>query len=230
MYNNINMLDRIKKLFNKDSEIEPVKKERTYLNNTQILKAVQERMDKTNEKLDMISDNLSIISKYFKDLLEKREEDDKQMNMEKNINDILEYYGDDSDTKPNPFVDENGKLILYKFDIVVKYKIDSYPDFIYNKEEGLYAPSKDVLLDLYKKCDFDDVAVLRCYEEDKDGKGHDVKPEWIDSEEKIKEITSLPYRYSDEVCNTLTEKYEKYQEELEKDREELNKNYKKETV
>ena len=230
MYNNINMLDRIKKLFNKDSEIEPVKKERTYLNNTQILKAVQERMDKTNEKLDMISDNLSIISKYFKDLLEKREEDDKQMNMEKNINDILEYYGDDSDTKPNPFVDENGKLILYKFDIVVKYKIDSYPDFIYNKEEGLYAPSKDVLLDLYKKCDFDDIAVLRCYEEDKDGKGHDVKPEWIDSEEKIKEITSLPYRYSDEVCNTLTEKYEKYQEELEKDREELNKNYKKETV
>ena len=220
MYNNINMLDRIKKLFNKDSEIEPVKKERTYLNNTQILKAVQERMDKTNEKLDMISDNLSIISKYFKDLLKKREEDDKQMNMEKNINDILEYYGDDSDTKPNPFVDENGKLVLYKFDIVVKYKIDAYPDFIYDKKEGLYAPSKDILLDLYKKCDFDDVAVLRCYIEDKNGKGHDVKPEWIDSEEKIKEITSLPYRYSDEVCNTLIEKCEKYQEELEKEREE----------
>lgn len=229
MYNNINMLDRIKKLFNKDSEIEPVKKERTYLNNTQILKAVQERMDKTNEKLDMISDNLSIISKYFKDILEKREEDDKQMNMEKNINDILEC-GDDSDTKPNPFVDKNGKLVLYKFDIVVKYKIDAYPDFIYDKENGLYAPSKDVLLDLYKKCDFDDVAVLRCYNEDKDGKCHDVKPEWIDSEEKIKEITSLPYRYSKEVRDALIEKCEKYQEELEKECEELNKNYKKETV
>ena len=129
------MKDIFKKLFYKESKSESVKKERTYLNNTQILKAVQERMDKTNEKLDMISDNLSIISKYFKGLLEKREEDDKQMNMEKNINDILEYYGDDSDTKPNPFVDENGKLVLYKFDIVVKYKIDSYPDFIYNKEE-----------------------------------------------------------------------------------------------
>ena len=224
------MKDIFKKLFNKESKTEPVKKERTYLNNTQILKAVQERMDKTNEKLDMISDNLSIISKYFKDLLEKREENDKQMNMEKNINDILEYYGDDSDTKPNPFVDENGKLVLYKFDIVVKYKIDSYPDFIYNKEEGLYAPSKDVLLDLYKTCDFDDVAVLRCYIEDKDGKGHDVKPEWIDSEERIKEITSLPYRYSKEVRDALIEKCEKYQEELEKECEESNKNYKKETV
>ena len=220
------MKDIFKKLFNKESKTEPVKKERTYLNNTQILKAVQERMDKTNEKLDILISNLSNISKYFEDLLKKREEDDKQ----KNINDILEYYGDDSDTKPNPFVDENGKLVLYKFDIVVKYKIDSYPDFIYNKEEGLYAPSKDVLLDLYKKCDFDDIAVLRCYEEDKDGKGHDVKPEWIDSEEKIKEITSLPYRYSKEVCDALIEKCEKYQEELEKECEELNKNYKKETV
>ena len=229
MYNNINMLDRIKKLFNKDSEIEPVKKERTYLNNTQILKAVQERMDKTNEKLDMISDNLSIISKYFKDLLEKREEDDKQMNMEKNINKILEC-GDDSDTKPNPFVDENGKLILYKFDIVVKYKIDSYPDFIYNKEEGLYAPSKDVLLDLYKKCDFDDIAVLRCYEEDKDGKGHDVKPEWIDSEEKIKEITSLPYRYSKEVCDALIEQEKKYSEDFEQECDECHEKYNIETV
>ena len=224
------MKDIFKKLFNKESKTEPVKKERTYLNNTQILKAVQERMDKTNEKLDILISNLSNISKYFEDLLKKREEDDKQMNMEKNINDILEYYGDDSDTKPNPFVDENGKLVLYKFDIVVKYKIDSYPDFIYNKEEGLYAPSKDVLLDLYKTCDFDDVAVLRCYIEDKDGKGHDVKPEWIDSEERIKEITSLPYRYSEEVCNILNEKYGKYQEELEKECEELNKNYKKETV
>lgn len=229
MYNNINMLDRIKKLFNKDSEIKPVKKERTYLNNTQILKAVQERMDKTNEKLDMISDNLSIISKYFEDLLKKREEDDNQKDMEKNINKILEC-GDDSDTKPNPFVDKNGKLVLYKFDIVVKYNIDDYPDFIYDKEEGLYAPSKDVLLDLYKTCDFDDVAVLRCYIEDKDSKGHDVKPEWIDSEEKIKKITSLPYRYSEEVCNTLTEKYEKYQEEIENECEDLNKKYNKETV
>ena len=224
------MKDIFKKLFNKESKTEPVKKERTYLNNTQILKAVQERMDKTNEKLDILISNLSNISKYFEDLLKKREEDDKQMNMEKNINDILEYYGDDSDTKPNPFVDENGKLVLYKFDIVVKYKIDSYPDFIYNKEEGLYAPSKDVLLDLYKTCDFDDVAVLRCYIEDKDGKCHDVKPEWIDSEEKIKEITSLPYRYSEEVCNILNEKYGEYQEELEKECEELNKKYKKETV
>ncbi len=224
------MKDIFKKLFNKESKTEPVKKERTYLNNTQILKAVQERMDKTNEKLDILISNLSNISKYFEDLLKKREEDDKQMNMEKNINDILEYYGDDSDTKPNPFVDENGKLVLYKFDIVVKYKIDSYPDFIYNKEEGLYAPSKDVLLDLYKTCDFDDVAVLRCYIEDKDGKGHDVKPEWIDSEERIKEITSLPYRYSKEVRDALIEKSEKYQEELEKECEELNKNYKKETV
>lgn len=224
------MKDIFKKLFNKESKTEPVKKERTYLNNTQILKAVQERMDKTNEKLDILISNLSNISKYFEDLLKKREEDDKQMNMEKNINDILEYYGDDSDTKPNPFVDENGKLVLYKFDIVVKYKIDSYPDFIYNKEEGLYAPSKDVLLDLYKTCDFDDVAVLRCYIEDKDGKGHDVKPEWIDSEERIKEITSLPYRYSKEVRDALIEKCEKYQEELEKECEELNKNYKKETV
>ena len=224
------MKDIFKKLFNKESKTEPVKKERTYLNNTQILKAVQERMDKTNEKLDILISNLSNISKYFEDLLKKREEDDKQMNMEKNINDILEYYGDDSDTKPNPFVDENGKLVLYKFDIVVKYKIDSYPDFIYNKEEGLYAPSKDVLLDLYKTCDFDDVAVLRCYIEDKDGICHDVKPEWIDSEEKIKEITSLPYRYSEEVCNILNEKYGEYQEELEKECEESNKNYKKETV
>ena len=219
------MKDIFKKLFNKESKTEPVKKERTYLNNTQILKAVQERMDKTNEKLDILISNLSNISKYFEDLLKKREEDDKQMNMEKNINDILEYYGDDSDTKPNPFVDENGKLVLYKFDIVVKYKIDSYPDFIYNKEEGLYAPSKDVLLDLYKTCDFDDVAVLRCYIEDKDGKGHDVKPEWIDSEERIKEITSLPYRYSKEVRDALIEKCEKYQEELEKECEELNKKY-----
>lgn len=176
-------------------------------------------MDTTNQKLDVLISDLYIISKYFEDLLKKREEDDKQSNIEKNINYILEC-GDDSDTKPNPFVDENGKLVIYKFDIVVKYKIDSYPDFIYDKEEGLYAPSKDVLLDLYKKCDFDDVAVLRCYNEDKYGKCHDVKPEWIDSEEKIKEITSLPYRYSDEVCNTLTEKYEKYQEELEKEREE----------
>ena len=224
------MKDIFKKLFYKESKSESVKKERPYLNNTQILKAVQERMDKTNEKLDALIFDLSIISKYFEDLLKKREEDDKQMNMEKNINDILEYYGDDSDTKPNPFVDENGKLVLYKFDIVVKYKIDSYPDFIYNKEEGLYAPSKDVLLDLYKTCDFDDVAVLRCYIEDKDGKGHDVKPEWIDSEEKIKEITSLPYRYSKEVRDALIEKCEKYQEELEKECEELNKNYKKETV
>ena len=224
------MKDIFKKLFYKESKSESVKKERTYLNNTQILKAVQERMDKTNEKLDILIFDLSIISKYFKGLLEKREEDDdKQMNMEKNINDILEC-GDDSDTKPNPLVDKNGKLVLYKFDIVVKYKIDSYPDFIHDKEEGLYAPSKDILVSLYEKCDFDDVAVLRCYIEDKDGKCHDVKPEWIDSEEKIKEITSLPYRYSEEVCNTLTEKYEKYQEELEKECEELNKNSKKETV
>ena len=223
------MKDIFKKLLHKESKSEPVKKERPYLNNTQILKAVQERMDTTNQKLDVLISDLYIISKYFEDLLKKREEDDKQSNIEKNINYILEC-GDDSDTKPNPFVDENGKLVIYKFDIVVKYKIDSYPDFIYDKEEGLYAPSKDVLLDLYKKCDFDDVAVLRCYNEDKYGKCHDVKPEWIDSEEKIKEITSLPYRYSDEVCNTLTEKYEKYQEELEKEREELNKNYKKETV
>ena len=223
------MKDIFKKLLHKESKSEPVKKERPYLNNTQILKAVQERMDTTNQKLDVLISDLSIISKYFEDLLKKREEDDKQSNIEKNINDILEC-GDDSDTKPNPFVDENGKLVLYKFDIVVKYKIDAYPDFIYNKEEGLYAPSKDILVNLYKKCDFDDVAVLRCYDEDKDGKGHDVKPEWIDSEEKIKEITSLLYRYSDEVCNTLTEKYEKYQEELEKEREELNKNYKKESV
>ena len=208
------MKDIFKKLFHKESKSEPVKKERPYLNNTQILKAVQERMDKTNEKLDILISDLSIISKYFENLLRKQKEDDKQSNIEKNINKILEYYGDDSDTKPNPFVDENGKLILYKFDIVVKYKIDSYPDFIYNKEEGLYAPSKDVLLDLYKKCDFDDIAVLRCYEEDKDGKGHDVKPEWIDSEEKIKEITSLPYRYSKEVCDALIEKCEKYQEEI----------------
>ena len=214
------MKDIFKKLFYKKSKSESVKKERTYLNNTQILNAVQERMDKTNEKLDALIFDLSIISKYFKDLLEKREEDDKQMNMEKNINDILEYYGDDSDTKPNPFVDENGKLVLHKFDIVVKYKIDAYPDFIYNKEEGLYAPSKDILVNLYKKCDFDDVAVLRCYDEDKDGKGHDVKPEWIDSEEKIKEITSLPYRYSKEVRDALIEKCEKYQEELEKECEE----------
>ena len=218
------MKDIFKKLFYKKSKSESVKKERTYLNNTQILNAVQERMDKTNEKLDALIFDLSIISKYFKDLLEKREEDDKQMNMEKNINDILEYYGDDSDTKPNPFVDENCKLVLYKFDIVVKYKIDSYPDFIYDKEEGLYAPSKDILVNLYKKCDFDDVAVLRCYDEDKDGKGHDVKPEWIDSEEKIKEITSLPYRYSKEVRDALSEKCEKYQEELEKECEESNKN------
>ena len=213
------MKDIFKKLLHKESKSEPVKKERSYLNNTQILKAVQERMDKTNENLDVLISDLSIISKYFEDLLKKREENDKQMNMEKNINDILEC-GDDSDTKPNPFVDENGKLVLYKFDIVVKYKIDSYPDFIYDKENGLYAPSKDILVYLYKNCDFDDVAVLRCYDEDKDGKGHDVKPEWIDSEEKIKEITSLPYRYSDEVCNTLIEKCEKYQEELEKEREE----------
>ena len=214
------MKDIFKKLLHKESKSEPVKKERPYLNNTQILKAVQERMDTTNQKLDVLISDLSIISKYFEDLLKKREEDYKQMNMEKNINDILEYYGDDSDTKPNPFVDENGKLILYKFDIVVKYKIDSYPDFIYDKENGLYAPSQDILVYLYKNCDFDDVAVLRCYIEDKNGKGHDVKPEWIDSEEKIEEITSLPYRYSDEVCNTLIEKCEKYQEELEKEREE----------
>ena len=213
------MKDIFKKLLHKESKSEPVKKERPYLNNTQILKAVQERMDTTNQKLDVLISDLSIISKYFEDLLKKREEDDKQMNMEKNINDILEC-GDDSDTKPNPFVDENGNLVLHKFDIVVKYKIDSYPDFIYDKENGLYAPSKDILVYLYKNCDFDDVAVLRCYDEDKDGKGHDVKPEWIDSEEKIKEITSLPYRYSDEVCNTLIEKCEKYQEELEKEREE----------
>lgn len=186
-------------------------------------------MNKTNEKLDTLISDLSIISKYFKDLLEKREEDDKQMDMEKNINDILKC-DDDSDTKPNPFVDKNGKLVLYKFDIVVKYKIDAYPDFIYDKEEGLYAPSKDVLLKLYKRCNNDDVAVLRCYDEDNDGKGHDVKPEWIDSEEKIKEITSLPYRYSEEVCNTLTEKYEKYQEELDKECEDCNKKYNKETV
>ena len=214
------MKDIFKKLLHKESKSEPVKKERPYLNNTQILKAVQERMDTTNQKLDVLISDLSIISKYFEDLLKKREEDDKQSNIEKNINDILEYYSDDSDTKSNPFVDENGKLVLHKFDIVVKYKIDSYPDFIYDKKEGLYAPSKDVLVNLYKKCDFDDVDVLRCYDEDKDGKGHDVKPEWIDSEEKIKEITSLPYRYSDEVCNTLIEKCEKYQEELEKEREE----------
>ena len=218
------MKDIFKKLLHKESKSEPVKKERPYLNNTQILKAVQERMDTTNQKLDVLISDLSIISKYFEDLLKKREEDNKQMNMEKNINDILEYYGDDSDTKPNPFVDENGKLILYKFDIVVKYKIDSYPDFIYNKEEGLYSPSKDILVNLYKKCDFDDVAVLRCYDEDKDGKGHDVKPEWIDSEEKIKEITSLPYRYAKEVRDALIEKCEKYQEELEKECEESNKN------
>lgn len=214
------MKDIFKKLFYKKSKSESVKKERTYLNNTQILNAVQERMDTTNQKLDVIISDLTIIYKYFEDLLKKREEDDKQMNMEKNINDILECYSDDSDTKPNPFVDENGKLVLYKFDIVVKYKIDAYPDFIYDKENGLYAPSKDILIDLYKCCDFDDVAVIRCYIEDKDGKGHDVKPEWIDSEEKIKEITSIPYRYSDEVCNTLIEKCEKYQEELEKEREE----------
>ena len=213
------MKDIFKKLFYKESKSESVKKERTYLNNTQILNAVQERMDTTNQKLDVLISDLSIISKYFEDLLKKREEDDKQMNMEKNINDILEC-GDDSDEKPNPFVDENGKLVLYKFDIVVKYKIDAYPDFIYDKKEGLYAPSKDILLDLYKKCDFDDVAVLRCYDEDKDGKGHDVKPEWIDSEEKIKEITSLPYRYSKEVRDALIEKCEKYQEELEKECEE----------
>lgn len=213
------MKDIFKKLLHKESKSEPVKKERPYLNNTQILKAVQERMDTTNQKLDVLISDLSIISKYFEDLLKKREEDDKQMNMEKNINDILEC-GDDSDEKTNPFVDENGNLILHKFDIVVKYKIDSYPDFIYDKENGLYAPSKDILVYLYKNCDFDDVAVLRCYDEDKDGKGHDVKPEWIDSEEKIKEITSLPYRYSDEVCNTLIEKCEKYQEELKKEREE----------
>ena len=37
---NINMKDIFKKLFNKESKTEPVKKERTYLNNTQILKAV----------------------------------------------------------------------------------------------------------------------------------------------------------------------------------------------
>ena len=213
------MKDIFKKLLHKESKSEPVKKERPYLNNTQILKAVQERMDKTNEKLDALIFDLSIISKYFKDLLEKREEDDKQSNIETNINDILGC-GDDSDTKPNPFVDENGKLVLHKLDIVVKYKIDAYPDFIYNKEEGLYAPSKDILVNLYKKCDFDDVAVLRCYDEDKDGKGHDVKPEWIDSEEKIKEITSLPYRYSKEVRDALIEKCEKYQEELEKECEE----------
>ena len=223
------MLDKIKKLFNKDPEIEPVKKERTYLNNTQILKAVQERMDKTNEKLDMISDNLSIISKYFEDFLKTREYVEKRKNVEKNISKILDS-GDDSDIEHSPFVDENGKLVLYKFDIVVKYKIDDYPDYIYNKENGLYAPSKDVLVQLYKQCDFDDIAVLRCYEEDKDGKGHDVKPEWIDSEEKIKEITSLPYRYSEEVCDTLNEKNEKYQEEFEKEREECNKTYNKETV
>ena len=223
------MKDIFKKLFYKKSKSESVKKERTYLNNTQILNAVQERMDTTNQKLDVLISDLSIISKYFEDLLKKREEDDKQMNMEKNINDILEC-GDDSDEKPNPFVDENGKLVLYKFDIVVKYKIDAYPDFIYDKKEGLYAPSKDILLDLYKKCDFDDVAVLRCYDEDKDGKGHDVKPEWIDSEEKIKEITSLPYRYSKEVRDALIEKCEKYQEDIEKECEASNKNYKKETV
>ena len=179
-------------------------------------------MDKTNEKLDILISNLSNISKYLEDLLKKREED-KIRNIENNINDILTC--DDSEPKPNPFVDENGKLVLHKFDIVVKYKIDTYPDFIYNDEYGLYAPSKDILLNLYKKCDFDDVAVLRCYDEDKDGKCHDVKPEWIDSEEKIKEITSLPYRYSEEVCNILNEKYGKYQEELEKEREELNKKY-----
>ena len=221
------MKDIFKKLFNKESKTEPFKKERTYLNNTQILKAVQERMDKTNEKLDILISNLSNISKYLEDLLKKREED-KIRNIENNINDILTC--DDSEPKPNPFVDENGKLVLHKFDIVVKYKIDTYPDFIYNDEYGLYAPSKDILLNLYKKCDFDDVAVLRCYDEDKDGKCHDVKPEWIDSEEKIKEITSLPYRYSKEVRDALIEKCEKYQEELEKEREELNKNYKKESV
>ena len=213
------MKDIFKKLFYKKSKSESVKKERTYLNNTQILNAVQERMDTTNQKLDVIISDLTIIYKYFENLLRKQKEDDKQMNMEKNINDILES-DDDSDIKTNPFVDENGKLVLYKFDIVIKYKIDAYPDFIYDKENGLYAPSKDILIDLYKCCDFDDVAVIRCYIEDKDGKDHDVKPEWIDSEEKIKEITSLPYRYSDEVRDALIEKCEKYQEELEKEREE----------
>lgn len=223
------MKDIFKKLLHKESKTEPVKKERTYLNNTQILKAVQERMDKTNEKLDMISDNLSIISKYFEDILKTKEESDKQMNLERNINKILEC-GDDHEAKPNPFVDENGKLVLYKFDIVVKYKIDAYPDFIYNTEEGLYSPTKDILIDMYKQCGYEDVAVLRCYDEGKDGKGHDVNQEWIDSEEKIKEITSLPYRYSEEVCNTLTEKHEKYKEEFEKEREECNEKYNKETV
>ena len=72
------MKDIFKKLLHKESKSEPVKKERTYLNNTQILNAVQERMDKTNEKLDALIFDLSIISKYFKDLLEKREEDDKR--------------------------------------------------------------------------------------------------------------------------------------------------------
>ena len=218
------MLDKIKRLFNKDPEIEPVKKERTYLNNTQILKAVQERMDKTNEKLDMISDNLSIISKYFEDFLKTREYVEKRKNVEKNISKILDS-GDDSDIEHSPFVDENGKLVLYKFDIVVKYKIDDYPDYIYNIEEGLYSPTKDILIDMYKQCGYEDVAVIRCYEESEDGKGHDVKPEWIDSEEKKNEIKSLPYRYSKEVCNTLTEKYEKYQEEFEKELEECNEKY-----
>ena len=153
------MKDIFKKLLHKESKSEPVKKERPYLNNTQILKAVQERMDTTNQKLDVLISDLSIISKYFEDLLKKREEYDKQMNMEKNINDILEC-GDDSDTKPNPFVDENGKLVLYKFDIVVKYKIDAYPDFIYDKEDGLYSPTKDILIDMYKQCGYEDVAVL----------------------------------------------------------------------
>ena len=63
------MKDIFKKLFYKESKSEPVKKERTYLNNTQILNAVQERMDKTNEKLDILISDLSIISKYFEDIL-----------------------------------------------------------------------------------------------------------------------------------------------------------------
>lgn len=214
------MLNKIKKLFNKDSEIEPVKKERTYLNNTQILKAVQERMDKTNEKLDMISDNLSIISKYFEDFIKAREDDEKRRNIAKNISKILDS-DDDSDIEYSPFVDENGKLILYKFDIIIKYKIDAYPDYIYNIEEGLYSPSKDILIDMYKRCGYEDVAVIRCYEEDNDGKGLDVKPEWVDSEEKINEIKSLPYRYSEIVRKTLVENNDKYTDQNEKDDEKL---------
>lgn len=223
------MLDRIKKLFIKDIEIVPVKKERTYLNNTQILKAVQERMDKTNEKLDMISDNLSVISKYFEDFLKTREYVEKRRNIETNISKILDS-DDDSDIEYSPFVNKNGKLVLYKFDIAVKYKIDAYPDYIYNIEEGLYSPTKDSLIDMYKQCGYEDIVVLRCYEESEDGKGHDVKPEWIDSEEKINEIKSLPYRYSKEVCNDLIEQEKKYSEDFEQEYDECNEKYNIETV